>query len=137
MKKIFAIAALFAATVAGTAIAADQYDFKAEAPSSAKAGEKAEAKVSVKAKGEWKINKDYPTKLVLEETDGLKFEKTKLTKAEASSFDEHEAVFKVGFTAAAAGKKEIKGTLKFASCDKAGTSCIPKEEKVAISVEVK
>jgi len=137
MKKIFAITALFVTAFASSAIAADEYDLAVTSPSSAKAGQKAEASVVVTAKSGWKVNQDYPAKLILEETAGVKLEKTKLSKGDAAKFDKHTAEFKVALTAEAAGKKEIKGTLKFAVCDEAATSCVTKKESVVISVDAK
>ncbi len=137
MKKIFAIAALFAATVAGTAFAAGQYDLKVTAPSSAKLNQKAEAKVTVTAKEGWKINGEYPAKFTLVEADGVTFEKNTLKKADAAKFDDHTAEWSVALTAASAGKKQIKGELKFAVCDNAKTSCIPCTEKVTFAVDAK
>lgn len=136
MKKTFAIAALFVTAFASSAIAANEYELTVSG-ASGKAGQKAEASVVVTAKDGWKVNQDYPAKLVLEETAGVKLEKTKLTKGDAAKFDKHTAEFKVALTAEAAGKKEIKGKLKFAVCDEAATSCVPKEETVVISVDAK
>lgn len=136
MKKTFAIAALFVTAFTTSAIAANEYELTVSG-ASGKAGEKAEASVVVTAKDGWKVNQDYPAKLVLEETAGIKLEKAKLVKADAAKFDEHTAEFKVALKAEAAGKKEIKGKLKFAVCDKAATSCVPKEEAIVISVDAK
>ncbi|AKT38672.1 hypothetical protein [Chondromyces crocatus] len=139
MKKIFTIAALVAATVSGTALAASEYEFKVTPPAAAKANSKAEATVSVTATGAWKINQEYPAKLVLDETSGLTFEKAKLTKDDKGSvkIDDHAVEFKIAVTPSAAGAKEIKGKVKFGVCDAAKTQCLSKEEAVSIKLDVK
>ncbi len=135
MKKTFAIAALFVAALTGTAVAADSYDLSVNAPAS-KVNEKAVAKVSVQTKGDWHVNKEYPHKLTLEAPEGVKIEKAKLTAKEASKFDDKQLAFDVAYTVAKAGKTEIKGTLKFATCQ-GESACVQKTENIVISVSAK
>ncbi|WP_437508136.1 protein-disulfide reductase DsbD domain-containing protein [Sorangium sp. So ce1099] len=135
MKKTFAIAALFVAALTGTAVAADSYDLSVNAPAS-KVNQKATAKVSVQTKGDWHVNKDYPHKLTLVAPAGVKIEKTTLTAKEAAKFDEKQLAFDVTYTAAKAGKAQIKGTLKFGICQGENV-CVPKTENIVISVSAK
>jgi hypothetical protein len=136
MKKAIAIAALFVSALTGTALAESTHEVKVTPPSSAKASQALVAKVSVESKGVWHINKEFPTKLTLEQTDGISLDSAKLTAKEAKIADK-SAEFDVKFKATSPGKKEIKGTLKFAVCDEAKTSCVPKTESVVIAVDVK
>jgi hypothetical protein len=136
MKKTLTIAALFLTAVTGTAFAADNYALSINAPS-AKASAKSTATIKIEPKGGYKMNLDYPTKLTLTAPDGVKIEKTKLTKADTDEVkvDKSAAAFEVKFTAESKGKKSFTGEVKFAVCTE--NDCQNKVEKVAFDVEVK
>jgi hypothetical protein len=133
MKKALLLAALAVATLTGTAFAADQYDLKVKA-ASGKAGEKTVATVSVKPKGAYHVNLEYPHKLVLTAPDGVTVEKAKLVAKDAK-ISKEAIEFEVAVTPAAKGKKTIEGELKFAVCT--DTDCAPQTEKVSIVVDAK
>jgi hypothetical protein len=133
MKKALSLAALAIATLTGAAFAAEGYDLVVKG-ASGKAGEKTTAIVTVKAKGAYHMNKEYPHKLLLTAPEGVTIEKAKLVVGDAK-LSENELVFKVVATAAAPGKKTIDGELKFATCTE--TTCVQSVEKVAIQVDAK
>ena len=143
MKKIFAIAALFVASVAGTAIAADtapaNSDLKVTAPASVKTGEAVTATISVTTKNGYHINKEYPNKLTLTAVDGVQMDKTAFVSADGvvkgPKGDENVLEFSLPFTVKAAGAKEIKGKIKYAECK--ATECIPVSQEVVIKVATK
>jgi hypothetical protein len=112
-----------------------------EAPAGAKAGTEMTAKIVVTASKTYKMNTEFPTKLTLENADGVTIAKAELkaggmdkAKGDAEVFDEGTMAFLVKLTPAKTGSYTINGTFKFAVCDKAGSTCLPKKEPVAIQV---
>jgi hypothetical protein len=136
MKKLVSAAALLLAAAAtlGSAVAGDQYDVSIARPS-AKAKERAVAKISVAPKGAFHVNTEYPVRLNLTAPDGVKIEKEKQTKDDAKRFEKAGLDFEVGFVAEGSGTKTITGELKFAVCT--DTECKPTTEKVSFDVDVK
>ena len=134
MKKLVSVAALLIAATAGTALAAAGYDLTVNKPS-AKANERAVAKISISPKGSFHVNTEYPVKLTLTAPDGVTLEKTKQTKDDATRFEKTELDFDVAFTASTSGTKTFNGQLKFAVCT--DTECKPTVESVSFDVDVK
>ncbi len=136
MKKTFAIAALFVASIAGTAVAGNPYKLASIPTVSAKVNAKATAKVSVQAEGTYHVNKEFPAKLTLEAPAGVTLEEAKISKDKAAKLTEKELAFNVGLTATKPGKSEIKGTLKFGVCE-GDKACEIKTENIVIVVDAK
>ena len=136
MKKLVsAVVMLLAATsTLGAALAGDQYDLAVAKPS-AKAKERAVARVSIHPKGAFHVNVDYPTKLKMTAPDGVTLEKDVLRGPDAAKFEKGGLNFDVAFTADGAGTKSFSGELKFAVCT--DTECKPSTEKVSFDVDVK
>ena len=135
MKKLLSAVAILLSTVAvGSAVAGDQYDITVVRPS-AKAKERAVAKVSVSPKGPFHVNLEYPVKLSIVAPDGVKVEKEKQTKDDAKRFVKEGLDFEVGFVSDAPGKKSFTGEVRFAVCT--DTDCKPSSEKVSFDVDVK
>ncbi|WP_434424782.1 hypothetical protein [Nannocystis pusilla] len=132
MKKILSIAALLAA-MTGTAFAANYYDLTIVNPA-VKVNVKAVATVKVTAKGDYRIDKNYPTRLTLTEPDGVTLDRDKLTIKDAK-LTEKVVKFEVGLTAVSTGKKMITGELRGAVCTK--NDCIPFNEKLSIDIDAK
>ena len=113
-------------------------------PADAKANAEATAKVIVTAGKEFKVNTEFPTKLTLDNAQGVTIAKAELkagghdkAKGDADVFDEQTLVFAVKLTPTAAGNHTINGTFKFAVCDKAGSTCLAKKERIAIQLAAK
>ncbi len=136
MKKLVsAVALLLAATATlGTAVAGDQYDLSVAKPA-ATAGQRAVARVSIRPKGAFHVNVDYPTKLKITAPDGVKLEKDVQRGPDASKFEKAGLDFDVAFTADGAGTKSFTGEIKFAVCT--DTECKPTTEKLDFAVDVK
>ena len=134
MKKLVSLAALLITATAGAAFAGDNYDLNINKPS-AKANERAVAKISISPKGGYHVNTDYPVKLTLTPPDGVTLEKAKQTKDDATRFEKAELDFEVAFTSSGSGTKTFTGQLKFAVCS--DTECKPTTEKVSFDVDVK
>jgi hypothetical protein len=135
MKKALSIAALLLTSLTGTALADSAYSLAINAPS-AKTSSKAVAKITVQPKGKFHINQEFPTKLTLEASNGVKLEKAKWTAKDAVKFENTTAEFEIAFTPESRGKKTFTGELKFAVCE-GEESCIPKNEKISFTVDVK
>lgn len=112
-----------------------------EAPAEAKAGAEATAKVVITPGEKYKVNTEYPTKLTLENADGVTIAKAELKaggmdkqKGDAEVFEESKLTFAVKLTPAKSGSYTINGSFKFAVCDKAGSTCLAKKEPIAIQV---
>ena len=115
-----------------------------QAPADAKANAESTAKVIVTAGKEFKVNTEFPTKLTLDNAQGVTIAKAELkagghdkSNGDADVFDEQTLVFAVKLTPTAAGNHTINGTFKFAVCDKAGSTCLAKKERIAIQVAAK
>jgi len=112
-----------------------------EAPAGAKAGAEAIAKIVVTPGSAYKVNTEFPTKLTLENADGVTIAKAELkaggqdkAKGDAEVFEESNLTFAVKLTPAKSGSYTIHGSFKFAVCDKAGSTCLAKKEPIAIQV---
>lgn len=112
-----------------------------EAPTDAKAGAEAVAKIVVTPGSAYKVNTEFPTKLTLENADGVTIAKAELKaggqdkeQGDAEVFEESKLVFGVKLTPAKSGSFTINGSFKFAVCDKAGSTCLAKKEPIAIQV---
>lgn len=115
-----------------------------QAPADAKAGAETTASIVVTPGPEYKVNTEFPTKLTLETPAGVTITKAEFKaggankeKGDADVFDESKLTFTVKLTPAAAGAHTIKGSFKFAVCDKAGSTCLAKKEPIAIQVAAK
>lgn len=124
-------------------LAADEGKLSIDSPE-AKAGGESTIKVTITAGDAFKVNTEFPTKLTLENTQGVTIAKAELkagghdkAKGDADVFDEHSLVFAVKVTPAAAGNYTLNGTFKFAVCDKAGSTCLAKKEPIAIQLAAK
>jgi len=124
-------------------LAADEGKLVIES-SEAKAGGEAVIKVTVNPGELYKVNTEFPTKLTLENTQGVTIAKAELkagghdkAKGDADVFEEKQLVFAVKMTPAAAGNYTVNGTFKFAVCDKAGSTCLAKKEPIAIQLAAK
>ena len=110
-------------------------------PAGAKAGSETIAKIVVTPGSAYKMNTEFPTKLTLENADGVTLAKAELkaggqdkAKGDAEVFEESNMTFAVKLTPAKSGSYTINGSFKFAVCDKAGSTCLAKKEPIAIQV---
>ena len=107
----------------------------------AKAGTEAVAKIVVTPGSEYYVNTEFPTKLTLENAEGVTVAKAELkaggqdnAKGDAEVFEKANLTFAVKLTPTKPGSTTINGTFKFAVCDKAGSTCLAKKEPIAIQV---
>jgi hypothetical protein len=85
------------------------------------------------------VSTEFPIKITLEPTDGVKLAKTELTaggseksQGDAATLSEQLLAFAVHASSDKPGSYEVKGTLKFGICDK--ESCHPKKQPITIAV---
>ncbi len=85
------------------------------------------------------VSTEFPIKITLEPTDGVKLAKTELTaggseksQGDAATLSEQLLAFAVHASSDKPGAYEVKGVLKFGICDK--ESCHPKKQPITIAV---
>lgn len=125
-------------------LAPDEGKLLVEPPQDAKPNAEATVKVTVTAGDAFKVNTEFPTKLTLENTQGVTIAKAEFkagghdkAKGDAEQFDEKALVFAVKLTPTASGTFTVNGSFKFAVCDKSGTTCLAKKEPIAIQLAAK
>jgi hypothetical protein len=90
--------------------------------------------LTIKPRGEWHLNQDFPTQVSVRGAPEIAFPSAKLTKQAAAEFGDHLARFDVPFTASAAGSHTVTCDVKFAVCSDA--NCIPEERTLAVALRV-
>lgn len=94
-----------------------------------------EGRVDVRLAGRngYHVNQEYPIELALQPAEGLKLAKTKLVRADASAFEEAQAVFPVALTPESAGRKALHGTLNFSVCNP--QNCLLERQDVSVELD--
>lgn len=90
--------------------------------------------VTLKPRGEYHVNMDYPMTISVQSSDGVDFPKQKLGKPEAAQFGEQLARFDVPFTPKTAGAHKVEANVKFAVCTP--ENCVPDERTLAVVLPV-
>lgn len=91
-------------------------DVSLEGPGTAKAGEPTYATLSLKAKGDWKVNQEAPLKVRVSSQDA-EVPTTKLGLEEASMLADKEVRMEVPFTPHTEGPASIEVHANFGVCD--------------------
>lgn len=104
------------------------------APSQVSKGAEGTVTLEILPKEGWKLNKEFPTKLTVNEPSGVKIKKKEQSVADAVSFADKSGKWTVQFQADSSGGKDFTGLVKFAVCTE--TSCDPKKEQLAWKVAV-
>lgn len=92
--------------------------------------------VTIKAKGDHKVNEEYPHKVKLNDPPaGLELPKTKLSKAEGTFSDKKTFTFNVPVKGKSAGTHTLTGEVKFSVCN--DSQCVIKKESIKAVVTVK
>jgi glucose/arabinose dehydrogenase len=110
------------------------YKVTLAAPPKVSKGSDATVTLEIVPKPGWKLNKEFPTKLTVNEPAGVKIKKKEQTVADAVAFAEKAGRWNVQFQAESPGAKDFTGLIKFAVCTE--TSCDPKKEQLAWNVAV-
>jgi hypothetical protein len=110
------------------------YTVTLAAPAKVGKGSQGTATLEILPKEGWKLNKEFPTKLTVNEPAGVKIKKKEQTVADAVAFADKSGKWTVEFQAESPGAKDFTGQVKFAVCTE--TSCDPKKEQLAFNVTV-
>jgi len=88
--------------------------------------------ITIKATDGYKVNKDYPLKTVITETDGLSFRKIKFNKSDIK--DISKPVINAPFKALKPGKYDVKVDLSFSVCT--DEICEIRKPSITVPIEV-
>lgn len=108
------------------------FEVRVQAPASAARGTPTVAQVSVVPTAPWHLNLDFPAKLRLRGTPGVRLPSPSLARTDAARYDEDGLVFDVPLTVHDCGAQSIDGDIHFAVCDDG--SCAPSSEHVEMSL---
>jgi hypothetical protein len=128
------IALALAGLMAASPDVSETYRIEAPKVLKVKKGEAARAKVEVVPRSDAHVSPEAPISLSLTAGPGVKLAKEKLGRDDAKETKGKGVEFEVPFTAAAAGKDEVKGTLSFFICTE--KLCERQKREVAMAVEV-
>lgn len=122
-------------TAGGTRAEGPGFSVEVKAPPEVPIGLASTVQVVLHPKDGFHVNKEFPTSLEITPPAGVDLAKNKQTAGDATKLGEDQAVFDVKFTGKSSGPKQFAAVFKFAVCTK--TTCDPKREKLAWSVNVK
>lgn len=117
---------------AAPAPAGATFEVRVQPPALAARGTPTSMQVSVVPTAPWHLNLDFPVKLKLRGTAGVRLPSPSLRTADATRYDENALVFDVPVTVDGCGEQSIDGEVDFAVCDDG--SCAPSSEPVAMSL---
>jgi hypothetical protein len=90
--------------------------------------------VSLKPRGEYHINQDYPIAISFRPEPGVNLPKSEFKKADAAVFGERLARFDVPLTPEQKGAHRLEANVRFAVCTP--ETCIPDERTLALVLTV-
>lgn len=108
------------------------FEVRVEPPAAAARDLPTSGRVSVLARAPWHLNLEFPAKLRLRGTEGVRLSSPAQQTTDAARYDEDALVFDVPFTVHRCGQQTIDGEIDFAVCDDG--SCAPSSEPVAMSI---
>ncbi len=91
--------------------------------------------VTLKPRGIYHINQDYPIALSIRPAAGLSFPKAELGRSDMAEMGEKVARFDVPFSADKAGAHRVEANLRFAVCT--DENCVPDERALALELAVR
>ncbi len=91
--------------------------------------------LAVEPKSGFKMNKEFPTKLVLDCGDSVSLPKEEWRMADASEWDEKHGAFSVALQSKKAGQHSCKGQFNFAVCTE--STCDPKRTAFEFALQSK
>ena len=119
---------------AGNKFSDESYDLVLRPKGDYAAGKAGEAEVVLTAKPPFHMSQDYPYKLKLNESPGLKFAGPVVDKAQVK-LEAMSAVVPVSFIPEGAGKHTVSGKLYFGICKE--DQCKPVNHELALDIDVK
>lgn len=104
-------------------------------PGEAEAGKQATSVIEVTPMPGYKMNKEFPSRLAIEPTEGATLAKSAFEVGDAQ-LSEEMLRFEIPFTAAEAGKLDLAGSTDFSVCNENACKLI-RDEKLAWQVAVR
>lgn len=98
------------------------------------AGKPGSVAITLKPRGEYHINEDFPLSVALKAPAGISLAKAELQKAEAAEVTDKVARFDVPVTPTQAGTHTLEAHVKFAVCTP--ENCVPDERTLALALTV-
>lgn len=98
------------------------------------AGKPAKLEIVLDAKGEYKVNEEYPHKFQADEAPGVTFAQNPV-KRDAAKLETKKLTLPIVFTAAEAGRRKITGKLSFSVCTP--ERCLLEKRDLALEIDVK
>jgi hypothetical protein len=115
-------------------VEAPTFALELAAPAGARAGEPAPISITIEGRGEFHVNLEYPLRIELGSGDGVLLAKTTLTAADARELSDARARFETDARWSHTGRQWLAARVQFAMCTP--ETCVPREETVAISIDV-
>jgi hypothetical protein len=103
-------------------------------PASTRANEPAPISITIEGRGEFHVNLEYPLRIELGSSDGARLAKSTLRAADARELSEARARFETDARWSRTGRQWLAARVQFAVCTP--DTCVPREETVAISIDV-
>lgn len=97
-------------------------------------GKPAEARVVLVAKGDYKVNDQYPFKLTLSDAPGLELP-AKVVTRDAMTLEKKQGIMKVAFTPKSAGEHALSGRFSFSVCTE--ERCLIEKRDLTLPVSAK
>lgn len=110
------------------------YELAAHPADSYSVGKKAAFTISIKPRGAYHLNQEFPTSVTSEVPKSIALEKPQLVKADAKLFSEQQIQFEVAFSASEAGEFKVTALVDFAVCT--AKTCIPLRKNLPVSLKV-
>jgi len=104
------------------------------APSSASTAEPSAISITLEGRGGFHVNLEYPIRIELGSSEGVALAKTTLAAADARELNEERARFETPARWSGPGRHWLAARVQFAVCTP--DSCVPREEALAISIDV-
>lgn len=134
-SRTLAVSDPSAPKVDASSVSAEAYGVDMKAQTAYAAGKEGTVDVVISAKGEFKINSQFPFRLKLgEPPEGVAYPKPVLKKDDGT-FSEKQGTFKVPFVAQKAGTYTISSTVSLSVCN--DKKCLMEKVPVDVQVTVK
>lgn len=118
----------------GPAVTDPTFDLVLSAAGPYKAGELGRAVLSLKPKGIYHVNQEYPVRIEIAGPSEISVAKATLEKGDAAEFTDTGAKFDVPFTPSVAGEFTLAADVDFAVCTE--ETCVPDQRKLALTLSV-
>lgn len=121
---------------AGPEVVRDSYALVARPePEGYSSGQLGQFEIVLEGRSGWHLNQEYPITVELSGAESVRFEKSRLERADAAEFGEPKARFAVAVTPTAAGDQPVRAHVAFAMCT--AENCTMHDETLALVLPVR